>query len=86
MLFRSAISAFLDWHAGVLKLDGELDYANVGHTTSDINAALSITGSVVQTVRERSTRGAERLMCRTFVVQNCKETQHSPLLAAWCKQ
>uniref|UniRef100_A0A7S3QKU3 Uncharacterized protein n=1 Tax=Dunaliella tertiolecta TaxID=3047 RepID=A0A7S3QKU3_DUNTE len=39
---------------GVLKLDGELDYANVAHTTSDINAALSITGSVVQTGAERT--------------------------------
>jgi len=43
--------------AGVLKLNGDLDYANVAHTTSDINAALSITGSVVQTVRAAAAVG-----------------------------
>mmetsp|Transcript_16373 Transcript_16373/g.28069 ORF Transcript_16373/g.28069 Transcript_16373/m.28069 type:complete len:284 (+) Transcript_16373:120-971(+) len=31
-----------------LGLDGELDYANITHTTTDISGALSLTGTIVQ--------------------------------------
>lgn len=36
---------------GALGHEGELQYANVSYSTTDINAALSITGTVVQKVR-----------------------------------
>jgi hypothetical protein len=35
---------------GALKLEGELDYANVSYTTTDMDAALSVTGTVIQQV------------------------------------
>ncbi|KAJ9534572.1 hypothetical protein V8C86DRAFT_2646662 [Haematococcus lacustris] len=39
---------------GALSLEGELDYANVSYTTTDIDAALSVTGTTVAKGGEKS--------------------------------
>ncbi|KAL6757796.1 hypothetical protein V8C86DRAFT_2613602 [Haematococcus lacustris] len=57
---------------GALSLEGELDYANASYTTTDINAALSITGTIVAKGSEKS----------AVLVLLCTETERQ---ASWSR-